>query len=69
MHNLVNINKTVDRVEQVRMVLTIPSGSCIPRKGAMVGVAQWIERQPVNQKVTSSIPSQVTCLGCGPESQ
>ena len=32
----------------------------------MAGVAQWIELQPVNQKVASSIPSQGTCLGCGP---
>ena len=34
---------------------------------ALVGVAQWIE--PVNQRVTSSIPSQGTCLGCGPGPQ
>ena len=33
--------------------------------GAPGGVAQWIERQPVNGKVTGSIPSQDTCLGCG----
>ena len=32
----------------------------------LAGVAQWIERQPVNQKVTSLIPSQGTGLGCGP---
>ena len=25
---------------------------------ALAGVAQWIERQPVNQKLTGSIPSQ-----------
>ena len=31
--------------------------------------AWWIECQPVNQKVTSLIPSQGTCLGCqsGPQ--
>ena len=29
------------------------------------GVAQWIEYQPVNQRVTSSIPSQGPCLGRG----
>ena len=31
-------------------------------KGALAGVAQWIENphcQPVNQKVTGSIPSQL----------
>ena len=35
---------------------------------ALAGVAQWIERWPENQRVTHSIPSQVTCLGCGPDS-
>ena len=34
--------------------------------GALAGVAQWIECQPVNQKVAGSIPSQGTCLGCRP---
>ena len=29
-------------------------------------MAQWIKHQPVNQKVAGSIPSQDTCLGCGP---
>ena len=32
----------------------------------LAGVAQWIERGPVNQRVTSLIPSRGTCLGCGP---
>ena len=32
---------------------------------ALAGVAQWIELQPANQRVTGSIPSQGTCLGCG----
>ena len=36
---------------------------------ALVGVAQWIECQPVNLKVASLIPSQGTCLGCGPGPQ
>ena len=36
---------------------------------ALAGVAQWLEHQPANQKVTSSIPSQGTCLGCGPGPQ
>ena len=36
---------------------------------ALAGVAQWTECQPVNQKVASSIPSQGTCLGCGPGPQ
>ena len=39
------------------------------RKGALAGVAQWIECWPENQRVTGSIPSQGTCLGCGPGPQ
>ena len=33
------------------------------------GVAQWIEHQPTNWKITGSIPSQGTCLSCGPGPQ
>ena len=33
---------------------------------ALAGVAQWIECWPVNQRATGLIPSQGTCLGCGP---
>ena len=36
---------------------------------AVAGVAQCIECRPVNQRVTSSIPTQGTCLGCGPGPQ
>ena len=36
---------------------------------ALAGVAQWIECQPVDQRVTGSILSQGTCLGCGPGPQ
>ena len=32
----------------------------------LAGVAQWIECRSVNRKVTGLIPSQGTCLGCGP---
>ena len=38
----------------------------IRSKGALAGVAQWTECRPSNQRVTSLIPSQGTCLGCGP---
>ena len=31
----------------------------------MAGVTQWIERWPVNQRATGSIPSEGTCLGGG----
>ena len=36
---------------------------------ALAGVAQWTEHRPLNQRVASSIPSQGTCLGCGPGPQ
>ena len=36
---------------------------------ALAGVAQRIERWPANQRVTGSIPSQGTCLGCRPGPQ
>ena len=36
---------------------------------ALPGVAQEIRHWPVNQRVTCSILSQGTCLGCGPGSQ
>ena len=36
---------------------------------ALAGVAQWIEHQPANQRVTGLIPSQGPCLGCWPGSQ
>ena len=39
------------------------------RKRALAGVTQWIEHGPVNQRVSGSIPSQGTCLGCGPGPQ
>ena len=36
---------------------------------ALVGVAQWIEHWPVNQRVSGLVPSQGTGLGCGPGPQ
>ena len=33
---------------------------------ALAGVAQCIECQPENQRIAGLIPSQGTCLGCGP---
>ena len=36
---------------------------------ARAGVAQWIECQPENQRAAGLIPSQGTCLGCGPGPQ
>ena len=36
---------------------------------ALPGVAKWTECQPGNQRAASLIPSQGTCLGCGPGPQ
>ena len=36
---------------------------------SLAAVAQWTECWPVNQRVTGSIPSQGTCLACGPGPQ
>ena len=36
---------------------------------ALAGVAQWIECQPLNQRVANWIPSQGTSLGCRPGPQ
>ena len=33
---------------------------------ALASMAQWLEHWPVNHRVAGSIPSQGTCLGCGP---
>ena len=37
----------------------------ILKNQALAGVAHWIEHWAGNWKVTGSIPSQGTCLGCG----
>ena len=36
---------------------------------ALAGIAQWIGHLPENQKVTGSVPSQGTHLGCRPGPQ
>ena len=36
---------------------------------ALAGVAQWVGSCTANQKVTSLIPSQGTCLDCEPGPQ
>ena len=44
-----------------------PRRQCYTNKEpAVAGVVPWIEHRPVNQRVVGSIPSQGTCLGCGP---
>ena len=47
---------------QEKFVLNLGGGR------GLIGIAQWIERRPVNQKVAGLIPSQGTGLGCGPSS-
>ena len=52
------------------MTLYLEYSSTIKRAYlTLAGVAQWIERGPVNQTVAPSIPSQGTCLDCGRSSQ
>ena len=36
---------------------------------ALADVVQWVECQPVSQRVTGSIPSEGTCLGFRPGPQ
>ena len=36
---------------------------------ALTGVAHWVGHHPANQKDAYLIPSQGTCLGCGPAPQ
>ena len=38
-------------------------------KITLAGMALWIEHGPANQRVTGSIPSQGTFLGCSPGPQ
>ena len=38
-------------------------------KLALSGVAQWIECQPENQRVSGSVPNEGTCLGFEPGAQ
>ena len=38
-------------------------------KIAVAGVCQWNECWPANQRVAGLIPSQGTCVGCGPGPQ
>ena len=45
-----------------------PQSECIQESTNepwLVGVAQWIEVWPANQRVAGSIPSQGTYLSCG----
>ena len=50
-------------------VIWVVAGSIQNTVLALADVPQWIEHQPVNQRVTGSIPSQGTCMGCAPGPQ
>ena len=54
------INKNIIVLANVQLKLVMLS---------LAGMAQWIEGRPTNQSVTCLIPSQGTCLGCGPGPQ
>ena len=56
-------------MKEIKDVLYVKYISIKKYWGALAGVAQWIECRPMNQGVSSSIPSQGTCLGCGPGPQ
>ena len=49
--------------------ITANSWSVNKKVIALVSVAEWIEHQPVNQKVASSIPRPGTCVGYRPGPQ
>ena len=55
--------------EKVKDLKRFPVKYSIKKLLALAGVAQWIEHWPVNQRITGSIPSQGTCLGCEPGTQ
>ena len=51
------------------MILFYTFGGGALKNIPLADVAQWIECWPANQRVAGSIPSQGTCLGCGPGPQ
>ena len=48
------------------LVFTLQETLLRMEHSALTGVAQWIECEPVNQRVAGAIPSRGTCLGCRP---
>ena len=49
--------------------MTMVGKDSFKEKLALAGVVRWIEHRPENKMVAGSIPSQGTCLGCGPGPQ
>ena len=62
------INKPFTRLIKKKIERT-PQNTVRNERGALAGVAQWIEHWPAKQRVASSIPSQGKCLGCRPGPQ
>ena len=57
-HRIRKLDYTEENLDDLGYAVSVLNKT--PR--ALAGVAQWIECQPVNQRVTSLIPSQSTCL-------
>ena len=56
-------------MDTISLVTFIHNISLSIRRNTLAGVAKWIECQPANPRFVGSIPSQGTCLGCGPGPQ
>ena len=65
------LRKLIDQANgyQAKCPAFKPSKFKFSLSSILAGVAQWIERRPANQRVTGSILSQGTRLGCGPGPQ
>ena len=63
-NNTIHFNET-----KVIIYQTLNNFMMLKYASALAGMARWIECWPVNQKVTSLIPSQGTRLGYGPGPQ
>ena len=51
------------------VMFVLDVGKVKKKREALPGVVQWIGCRPMDQKVIGLIPSQGTCLGCGPGTQ
>ena len=59
---------TYIKLQKSPMFIDVYIPNAMNKKPALAGMAQWIECRPVNQS-TGLIPSQGTCLRCGPGPQ
>ena len=53
-----------EQAQEQKMHMPVQS-THIKKYSALAGVAQWIELRPASRRVTGSILSQGTSLGCG----